>query len=263
MGKQFDLIALDVDGTLLTDDHQLTPNTREAVREAASAGAEIVLCTGRGPSGALPVLEELGLSGTLITHNGAATIQSEGRKVIHDYAIELRDLEPYLIYCRNNGVHFDYNTAFETMVEGMTQEAEEMYSRFYAQPKLLVAGDPFPDRLLKFTAFGSKELMDKVEADWRQWTPHLQAIRSGDFFIDVQHAGANKGTALRQLAQIRGVDASRVLAIGNYYNDIAMLTFAGLGLAMGNSPEAVKEMADAVVPSNEEEGVAAALQQYL
>ncbi len=64
MGMNVDLIALDVDGTLLTDDHILTPHVRDTVREAASRGAEIVLCTGRGPINALPVLDELGLSGT-------------------------------------------------------------------------------------------------------------------------------------------------------------------------------------------------------
>ncbi|MFD1953403.1 Cof-type HAD-IIB family hydrolase [Paenibacillus thailandensis] len=262
MGKQFDLIALDVDGTLLTDDHRLTADTKDAVREAAAGGTEIVLCTGRGPSGALPVMEELGLSGTLIVHNGAATIDSVRRTVLHEYAIDPLYLEPYLIYSRNNGIHFDFNTAFEMMVEGMTPEAEEMYSRFYAQPKLLAPGSPVPEGLLKFTVFGSKEEMDRVEADWRGWTPHLQSIRSGDFFIDVQHAEASKGAALKQLARARGIDRTRVLAIGNYYNDIDMLTFAGLGLAMGNSPERVKEAADAVIGSNEEDGVAAALRQY-
>ncbi|QAY66389.1 Cof-type HAD-IIB family hydrolase [Paenibacillus protaetiae] len=262
MERKFDLIALDVDGTLLTDHHELTEQTREAVREAAAGGAEIVLCTGRGPSGALPVLEQLGLSGTVITHNGAATILSDNREVLHDYAIEHRLLQPYLEYSRSHGIHFDYNTAFDMFVEGMTPEAEEMYSRFYAQPMLVGPDDQLPDRLLKFTVFGSKEEMDRVEADWSEWPPQLQLIRSGDFFIDVQHPDANKGAALQQLAESRGIPPERVLAIGNYYNDIAMLEFAGLGLAMANSPDRVKEAADDVVLSNEEEGVAYALRKF-
>lgn len=262
MALHYDLIALDVDGTLLTDNHTLTSATRDAVREAAQRGAEIVLCTGRGPLSALPVLEELGLSGTLITHNGGATIHAESREVIHRYDIEPAKLEVFLAYCRKNGIHFDLNTAFEMMVEGMTPEAEMMYSRFHAQPTVLQPGDILPEGLVKFTVFGTKESMDLVEGDWRAWAPSLQAIRSGDLFIDVQHPEATKGMALEQLALSRGIEQSRVLAIGNYFNDMTMLSFAGHGIAMGNSPEAVKAAARTIARSNMEDGVAYALREH-
>ncbi|OMF22422.1 hydrolase [Paenibacillus sp. FSL H8-0548] len=259
---QYDLIALDIDGTLLTDDHVLTKAIHETVNEAADRGAQIVLCTGRGPLQALPVLEELGLGGTLITHNGAATINSDDRSVIHQFDMIPEHLSRYVSYSRDEAIHFDLNTAFEMMVENVTPEAEAMYLRFQATPAVQDFRLTLPNGLVKFTVFGSKEKMDEVQAEWEGWPQHLHSIRSGDFFIDVHHAEASKGRALQQLAQFRGIDPSRILAIGNYYNDITMLQFAGMGIAMGNSPQEVKQAAKAVAPSNSEDGVAQALREY-
>ncbi|BBH19339.1 hydrolase [Paenibacillus baekrokdamisoli] len=262
MGLHVDLIALDVDGTLLTDGHVLTTAVRDAVREAASLGAEIVLCTGRGPTNTFPVLEALGLSGTMITHNGAATIDTLNREVIHQYGISPTEITRYREYCLRFGYHFDLNTAFDLMVERLTPEAEAMYGRYEAIPIQRESTDPLPEDLVKFTVFGSKDEIDTVESVWNGWTNGLQHIRSGDYFVDVQHLEASKGKALRQLARTRGIEPSRVMAIGNYYNDIGMLTFAGIGVAVANSPEEVKAAADRVTLSNEEDGVAIAIRTY-
>lgn len=262
MSLNYDLIALDVDGTLLTDDHVLTKAIRESVHEAANRGAQIVLCTGRGPSGALPVLKELGLSGTVITHNGAATINADDHSVVHQFDMVPEHLLRFIQYCRENGIHFDLNTAFEMMVESMTPEVEAMYGHFQAKPSIHDFRLGLPSGLVKFTVFGTKDQMDVVQTEWSGWPKQLHSIRSGDFFIDVHHSEANKGKALQQLAAIKGIDRSRILAIGNYHNDITMLQFAGMGIAMGNSPEEVKLAANAVALSNSEDGVARALYEH-
>lgn len=262
MKLNFDLIALDVDGTLLTDEHVLMNDVKETVREAAAAGAEVVLCTGRGPMGALPVLEELELSGTLITHNGAATVRSEDRAVLFQFDLEKERLGGYIAYCREHGIHYDLNTAFEMMVEFVTDEAKAMYEHHQVEPIVRSFDDKLPDGLVKLTLFGSKEKMDFVQSHWEKRPGQLQIIRSGDLFIDVQHPDASKGAALRQLAAERGVAREKILAIGNYYNDISMLQFAGLGIAMSNSPDAVKLAADLVGGSNNEGGVAAAIREH-
>ncbi len=263
MNRRYDIVALDVDGTLLNEKHVLTQGTREAVRQAAESGAEIVLCTGRGPSNTFPVLEDLGLTGVIITHNGSATVDAAKRQLLHHYPMEAALLEPYIAYCRENSVHYDVNTAFDLYIESAAPEVEAMYANYRITPIMRAADDRLPEGLVKLTVFGEMDVMDKVQADWEAWPPGLQRIRSGDHFIDVQQAEANKGHALEQLAKLRGVDRSRVLAIGNYYNDVGMLEYAGFGIAMANSPEAVQSAADAVTLSNDEDGVAAALHAYL
>ncbi|MHA7962671.1 Cof-type HAD-IIB family hydrolase [Paenibacillus sp. CAU 1782] len=263
MKGKFGIIALDVDGTLLNDDHALLPEVKDAVREAAQTGAEIVLCTGRGPRAAMPIMEELGLAGTMIVHNGGATVSSSDNHVIAQFTMDNEKLKLFLDTCRREGLQFDLNTAFDVMVEQLSEQAKAIYQHLNVEPVVLNSGDPLPEGLIKMSVFGPMEGIDEVQRYWENLAPTLQIIRSGDFFIDIQHPGASKGDALKELALQRGMPRERIFAIGNYYNDISMLQFAGLGIAMDNSPDAVKAAADAVCGSNNDAGAAAALRRYV
>lgn len=258
------LIALDVDGTLINDHHELTPRVRDAVRAAEAQGAEIVLCTGRGSTSTLPVLKELGLEGILITHNGASIVESKTRKIVAEKAIPFEPATKYIQFAKQHGVHYDLNTAFELYVNGeMTAEIADMYARYLAQPIVRTEEEGLPQGLVKLSLYAPKSTLDALEASWNDWNHELQTIRSGDYFIDVQHPQASKGDALRQYAELRGVPREQVLAIGNYYNDLGMIRFAGLGVAMDNSPDDVKAAADAATASNNEDGVALVLEKYV
>ncbi|GFN30258.1 Cof-type HAD-IIB family hydrolase [Paenibacillus xylaniclasticus] len=261
---RYELIALDVDGTLLTDDHELTEGTREAVRAAGISGAQIMLCTGRGPNAAYHLLEELELGGIIITHNGAATIDADARTIVHQFDFAQEQAEPYVKYCRENGVHFDLNTAFDLYIfEEIDQEGYDLYAKFGITPILVDHGTKLQGGIVKLTAFADPKTLDKVEADWREWDGGLQVIRSGEYFIDIQHPSASKGNALEQFAIKRGIARERIMAIGNYFNDISMLRYAGLGIAMDNSPQEVKDAADVSTRSNAEDGVKHALMKYV
>jgi len=259
---KYKLIALDVDGTLINDHHELTETTKETVQAVAKRGAEIVLCTGRNPSSTLPILAMLGLEGTVITHNGAATIESAGRRQLHHFPFTVEEAMPLIRYCRENEIHFDLNTPFDMYLERISDTEKAMYEQYLAEPILLSSVTDLREPLVKMTAFGTKETMDRVEQDWRELDLPLNRIRSGDYFIDVMNPLASKGSALKLLAGSRGIDRSEVLAIGNYYNDLAMLEFAGLGIAMANSPEPVKQAADDTTATNNEDGVHQALLKY-
>jgi Cof subfamily protein (haloacid dehalogenase superfamily) len=254
------LIALDVDGTLMNDKHELSPRVRRAVRAASEQGAEIVLCTGRGPTSTFPVLEALGLKGTLITHNGASVLDSETRKVIAETAMSPGPARKYTSLFRERGIHFDMNTTFELYVEKIDDHLASIYKRMSIEPIVRGENEAFPEGLVKISAYAPKNRLDELESYWADWKHELQTVRSGDFFIDIQHPLATKGKALEQLAAIRGVPREQILAIGNYFNDIGMLVYAGMGVAMGNSPEGVKEVADEVTATNNEDGVALVLE---
>lgn len=260
--NKYKLIALDVDGTLLNDDHTLSPEVIKAVQDVNKAGSDIVLCTGRGPTGAIPVLYDLGLQGTLIVHNGAAIIESESKKIVRECPMDPKELWPFIEYCRKHAIHFDLSNAFEMMLEAIPEKARRMYELHRVQPQIVQLDDGVRSDILKFTIFGTKEEIDQVEQDWHTIQSSLQPIRSGDFFMDVQHPAVSKGQALQALAEYREIEAAEVLAIGNYYNDISMLEFAGLGVAVANSPQKVKDAADFVGPSNNDHGVAHILSKY-
>ncbi|MDF2922791.1 MAG: hydrolase [Paenibacillaceae bacterium] len=263
MNLPYQLIALDVDGTLLTDDHVLTEGTKDAVRRCYEEGASIVLCTGRSPSNTFYLMEELGLKGILIAHNGGITMESEQRSVLHSFGFPVEELAGLLDYCRNTGIHYDANTVYDMYIDRITPREQDMYVRFGIRPIRVEDVIAVDEPILKFTLFGTSEDMDRVEREWAQTRCSMVPIRSGDYFIDVMHPQATKGNALKQLARSRQIPAEQVLAIGNYNNDTAMLQFAGLGIAMGNSPEAVKSAADLTTASNNEDGVRAALLKHV
>jgi hypothetical protein len=259
---KYRLIALDVDGTLLNDNHEVTPRVKAAIQAASRKGAEIVLCTGRGPSNTFPVLRALGLQqGTIIGHNGASIVDSSTRKVLHEAVISPDLTRGYIADLRQRGIHFDINTTFETFVERLNETVARMYAALHVKPISRKLHEGLPSGVVKLSAFASREQMDEVEEAWRRKEHELHYIRSGDEFIDVQHPDATKGKSLERLAAMRGIRREEIVAIGNYFNDIAMIAYAGIGIAMANSPQQVKAEADEVTLSNNEDGVAVALER--
>ncbi|AHV96904.1 Cof-type HAD-IIB family hydrolase [Paenibacillus sabinae] len=262
---KYKLIALDVDGTLLNDDHFLSPENKEAVAEVTRQGGRVVLCTGRNPKNAFPIMEEMGLTGHVLADNGAVTVRVEDQKVIHQYEMDGRGLDPYIRYCRERDIHFDVNTAFELYVDNveyLTQEARFMYEHLELVPASLPAWEEFREPIVKFTVFSTADKMDEAQREWNTWLQTFNIQRSGEFFVDLMHPEASKGNALKQLAKQLGIRQEEVLSIGNYYNDISMLAFAGLGIAMDNSPLEVKAAADVITGTNNENGVSEALIKY-
>ncbi len=256
---EYDVIALDVDGTLLDDNHAISERTRLILNHAWKCGVKVALCTGRGPESTLPVLHELGIHGVIVSNNGATVIDSTDRSVLHADTFALADIREQISYCRKFGVHFDVCTVFDLYVEQLTPELLEMYESYLVQPRLLSRIEELQEPLVKFTVFGPEAQMDQVEKDWGNGEDGFAYIRSGVSFNDVMRAGVSKGKALRRLCDRWGVAASRVVAMGNYYNDLDMLQYAGVGVAMSNSPEDVRLAADRVTCSNNEEGVYHAL----
>jgi Cof subfamily protein (haloacid dehalogenase superfamily) len=257
------LIALDVDGTLLNDDHELTEGTKDVVQRASMAGASIVLCTGRGPSNTLYLLDEIGLKGYLITHNGAATLKSEDGSLMHGFSYGMKEASSVLVRCRERGIHYDINSVFDMYIDQVTPTVQAMYDKFGVEPIHIEDVLVYDEPVYKISLFGTGEALDAMEAEWHDMECGLLPIRSGEQFIDLMNPLATKGNALRKLAAMMDIPREEILAIGNYFNDVAMLEFAGLGIAMDNSPEGVKAAADEVTLSNNENGVRAALLKHL
>lgn len=266
----YQLIALDMDGTLLTDDHEILPRTAQALQELAGRGVEIVFCTGRTPTNSIPYMKQLGLheDGHVIVHNGAATVHTGTGKIVHQFPLDVPALENYMSYCRSHDLHFDVNTAYTIYVQSLEQmqvAAQEMYAQFQGfdmKPMLLPHWSELSEPVLKLSVFAEPEKLDQAYADWSLWEPTFNIQRSGEFFIDLMHPQASKGAALQAFAQQKGIAPEHIMAIGNYYNDLSMIRYAGLGIAVDNSPVDVKAAADEVTRSNNDDGVYHMLKKY-
>lgn len=260
----FRLAAIDIDGTLLSDDYQLSGETKDAIHSAKQAGLEIVLCSGRAPRSVFPIMEELGMHGFLITHNGAVTTHSETREVMDEQGFYMDSLFGVVDYCRQTGIHTDFCTAFEMYTEKIdSQELQGLYEKYHMVPKIVKDAREVKEKLVKFTLFSSNAILSHAQGDLQKMNLPLQAIRSGPTFIDILHRHASKGMALKSLARRLGIPMQHTIAIGNYYNDVDMMRVAGVGVAVSNAPEDVQRQADLVVGSNNDNGVAEALRQLV
>ncbi len=258
---KFKIIALDVDGTLLDDNHRISERTKQTIHRVSKLGAKIVLCTGRGSISAQPVMEELGLEGVMITHNGASIMNTAG-DVLHEYTFRVEEVASLIDYCRSRDIHYDLNTSTRMIIDRLSEDARKMYEDYLASPDMVEDALRVEDKLVKFCMFADKPIMDEVEKEWQAKRHPFRFIRSGDYFIDVMLPGVTKGRALQKLAELWGVKREEIVAMGNYFNDIDMLEYAGIGVAVGNSPDLVKEVADEVTVTNNEDAVHVTLSKH-
>jgi hypothetical protein len=256
-------MAIDVDGTLLHDDHHLSERTKKAIFRAQEKGIKVILATGRGPRSCDPLIEALNLNHPVITHNGAVVYHPVHKTAEQQVGYKIHELMPILEYCREHHIHFDANTAFDIFTEGIKDEYIPIYRRFFANPIILSDIGSVTDTIVKLTLTGERTRMDEIMADLVPRFPDFSIIRSGEIFIDVMNPLATKAHALRYMMKQFNVAADEVLAFGNYYNDLGMLEIAGTGVAMGNAPDEVKAHADWVAKSNNDDGVAQVIEQLL
>ncbi|GGK29443.1 sugar phosphate phosphatase [Caldalkalibacillus thermarum] len=257
------LLAIDVDGTLLHDNHELSERTKEAIFRIKEEGVRVVLATGRGPRSCDPLIEALQLTDPMITHNGAVIYNPVRNMAEQQVGFEAKELLPIIRYCRSRNIHFDVNTAFGIYVEQLREEVVPVYKQFFVEPVVVDDIGSLTDPIVKLTLTDQPHRLDQVMNEIVPQFPDLSIIRSGETFIDVIHPQATKANALRYLLQKFRISPDEVMAFGNYYNDLEMLQLAGTGVAMGNAPREVQQQADIVTQSNNEDGVALVIENML
>ena len=271
------LIAIDIDGTLLDSKFQVSQANLDALGRAHQAGIEIVLGTGRRHQFALPIAESLGFPVSIISSNGAVTRSTTGELFHQDLlpkatAIQLcREMHEFRNFMV---ITFDRPGMGALVCEdpehlyGVIQRWMEKNAPFieYVSPiEKALTEDP-----IQAMFCGPVELMEKAQRELAsggvagEITVHRTQYDHRDLsIVDILNAGCSKGHALERWAAHRGIDRSQVMAIGDNYNDIEMLTFAGHPVIMGNASEDLKQSGWTVTLHNDESGVAAAIEQVL
>jgi 5-amino-6-(5-phospho-D-ribitylamino)uracil phosphatase len=257
----FDLIALDLDGTLLAPDDTVSPRNRAAIDRALAAGIHVVFVTGRGADVPLHIARDLGLSLPYICAHGALTKDvASGRTLAHvpvPFAeareivafAEAHDL-PLAVYLEDG---FYRNALTPPYLADMTGPGwtivPSLLDRLIAAPTFLrVFGHAAVDQMVAH--FGARPLNFRYES----WGDLLECV------VLNRHAG--KREALAQLCSDLGIAADRVLAVGDSRNDVPMLHWAGVGVAMGNALPEVRAAVVHVTESNDRDGVAVAIERF-
>lgn len=264
------LLALDVDGTVAGKDRRVTSVVRAAVAAAQARGVHITLATGREFRSALRFARDLGLSAPLICSQGAVikhcvtldvlhhvplsgTLAAEAITMLHDTGVCVIANIDDKLYIVEDGPGF----ASFTRRWGTPDPAHVVVA-----PNLAVITRQTPPTKVIF--FGDPPIVDRELARMiDHFGEALAFVRSDVTVGEMIAPGLSKGIALATVADTLGVERDQVIAIGDEENDVPMLQWAGLGLAMGNAPDSVKRMAHAVIPSVDEDGVAWAIDRYI
>lgn len=259
------LVAVDVDGTLVTADQRVLPRVQDAVRRAAEHGIELVLCTGRAAGECWYVLEALPQIRYAVTQTGAVAQDLKTGQMLYHCPLSPDDAR--LIYAHVRRYDGLINFFSDGIVYNSKQQMERFERYYPAQFRWLferahvfvddldamVAGWDKPVEKL-YVPFSSAEEAKKAMADLSQ-LPYF-VTGAGYVDLEVMHPKTSKGIALAALSKALGIPREQVMAIGDSSNDAAMLDFAGVGVAMGNGEAALKQRADLIAPTNEAGGVA-------
>jgi Cof subfamily protein (haloacid dehalogenase superfamily) len=263
------LLALDLDDTLLRSDLTISYQTRSAIKKAEAAGVILVLASGRIPAAMDHFARLLGMHkkpGYLICNNGTLIQESHTGNIIFETrmdakialtAFDLADAEGFPVQIYEDDImyvsrHNEY-TVYDQKLTGLRQVVVENFRAMVGGGcrKLLIPGDP--------------KLLAPLESILRTYLGDSTTIfTSKPYFLEILPYNVNKGTALEKIAKKLGVNQKNVMAIGDSMNDEAMLLWAGMGIAMANSDQRIKNIADLVTTrDNDDDGVAEVIEKYI
>lgn len=266
MNKQ--ILAVDIDGTLVNPQKELTEKTERALKKYMAEGKTLVLCTGRPPHGITRYAKQLDIAshnGYIVAYNGAQITEAATGKVLRESALNpellpkiIRAARKYdlqlvgyrgddaVLECDRPNQYFD----IEVKINGLgTRVVPDLIKEFtYPVPRFLIPGEP--------------ERLAEIETLFREELGGVKVFRSEPFFLEILPDNVDKSTALMQLVEYLGTTRENLTAFGDGFNDITMLRYAGRGIAMGNAQEAAKQAADFITLSNTEDGIAYAIEKF-
>jgi Cof subfamily protein (haloacid dehalogenase superfamily) len=270
--EDIQLLVLDIDGTIAGESNQIRPAVLDAIQAAQAAGVQVAIATGRMYQSALRFYKAVGSTLPLMAYQGAM-IKDPATGHLHrhwavsqDFSRQLLDHLEQPALRDQVSIHFYIDDRL--YVREITPETKLYAERSQVTPipvgDLRQALDLEPTKILALSE--DTDLIDHLLVTLRQlYTPaELYFTKSVATFFEATNPLANKGTAVRYLAEnILGLAAHQVMAIGDNFNDVEMLEYAGIGIAMGNAPCDVQAIAQWTAPDVEEDGVAIAIEKFL
>ncbi|MFD2629196.1 Cof-type HAD-IIB family hydrolase [Oceanobacillus kapialis] len=236
------LIALDMDGTLLNSEHEVTPYTQEVIAKAMENGIHVVLSTGRWLNSCYPYAELLKLTSYLVTANGGE-IWTVNKELVDQHLMDPAKMEKL------------WNLGVETGVNMWMISTDGVYRQtppedFYAHDWLKFGCESFDKDKLDIMV---KEL---------SYMDDLELTNSLPTNVEANPKGVSKASALKLVCEKLDLSMDNIMAVGDSLNDMKMIQEAGIGVAMGNAQDAIKQAADFVTDTNNQDGVAKAIQRF-
>lgn len=268
----YSIIALDLDGTLTNSEKNITPRTFDALMKAQREGVRLVLASGRPTFGIAALANQLQLAdygGYVLSYNGGRIIDWSEKTVIFSQVVDQK-LVP-ILYDFAEKAQLPIVTYLPEAILASKNEGEYLAEEARINGMPVVVAQNFVEEAMqiaggstKFLIPGEPELLIQLESEMKAaLSEQMEVFRSAPFFLELPPKGIDKAQSLQRLLTHLGLERESLMAFGDGFNDLSMIQFAGQGVAMANAVEEVKSIADFVTTSNEEDGIAHALEQLL
>lgn len=247
----------DIDGTLLNSQHQITPKTEAAIKNMLKQGIPFIPVSARPPYAITPYTEQLGAQHGMICYSGAL-ILDKNLTALYSVILAPQDLQKLnTLLADFTHLSISYYAGLDWFCNDVNNDWIKQESEITGLSAKLLQGN-LTD-VHKILIMGSAEEIQRVEPVLKQALPHLSIHRSKDEYLEIMNPAATKAKAIQFMAQHLGINAKQVIAFGDNFNDLDMLQYAGLSIAMGNAPDAIKQVAKEVTATNNEDGIALVL----
>ena len=279
MDLQYKLLALDLDGTLLTSDKRITKNTVKNINKARKRGLKVIIATGRDYSSAKLIAQKLQLKLPIITNNGAYIVNSLNDEVIFEKRlnnrvlleiIDILDRYELKYMIRNESYSFgSYKPKMSMLFRFLNIQALRhlwlLRSSYKSMDDAEIKKHIKEKKIepLKIFVHGKKVDTDNVELELVKTFKDEIGITTSGYGIEILPKKISKASGLEILTPILGVDKDEVMAIGDNFNDLEMIKYVGLDIAMGNAPNEIQKHAKFVTETNDNDGVAFAIEKFV
>lgn len=274
------VIIMDVDGTLTNDKKVITPKTKEALMKAQAAGTILILASGRPTSGLLGLASELEMDknhGLLVSYNGSKVVDCETGETLFNQALTVEEGKAVLEHMKkfdrvrpmiDKGEYMYVNNVYDNIIQWRGKPFDVIqYESRGGHYKLCEVDDlaAFVDYPLNkiLTTSDPEYLQEHYQEMMEPFKDKLNCMFTGDFYFEFTAQGIDKAKALDTVLTPMGYKREEMIAFGDGHNDASIVKFAGTGVAMANAVQALKDIADEITLSNEEDGIAASLYKHM
>lgn len=267
---RYQILVLDLDGTLTNSNKEITPPTMEALIEIQKMGKKVVLASGRPINGVAPLAEKLHLheyGGYTLSFNGARITNCSSGALIYNKTLPLDITQDVFEIARSfenldivtyddktivSGIKPNYYDELESKINAMEIRSVENFIEYVTVPvnKFLITGEP-------------KIVLEAEEALKKKFHSYLNIYKSEPYFLEVMPQNIDKAYSLQKLLSSLGLTADEMICCGDGFNDLSMIQYAGLGVAMENAQDLIKDHADFITKSNDEDGVLHVINTFL
>ncbi|WP_407306310.1 Cof-type HAD-IIB family hydrolase [Desulfosporosinus sp. SB140] len=261
------LVAMDLDDTLLRDDWTISPRVVKAIRKAQAQDVKVTIATGRMPISTRPYALQLGLDVPVITYHGAMIQQVISGEILFRRVIPSTLAIEIIQDVSSRGFYAQVYLK-DRVITSKISELSEKYVRISSvvieEADLVKTISQEPEGVEKILLMAEEADLDKLSPILSQsYGEQVHLTKSKPYFLEMTDRSVNKGVALAALAERLGIAQEEVMAIGDSFNDLEMINYAGVGVAMGNARQEIQAQANIITATNQEDGVAEAIERYV